>query len=310
LSLNKALLIIGGGCLLLILVGTQLLSRWPDNQLHLIFCDVGQGDGILVIYRFTEILIDSGPDQTITDCLARHLPPGDKTLEMVIATHPDKDHIGGFPAVFRHYRVSDLFLIGIGKPTRDFSEFRQAVLQLLSRGSKVHLGRAGQQFAVHGKFQMTIISPQVETGTLELFTEQKTEEQLSAIYRQQEAEHKSINDESIATFLQVGHFRILLMADIEKPGELALTRRQVLGKVDILKAGHHGSKTSTTVPFLAETQPEYVVISAGKNNSYGHPHQEVLDRLAIPQTNIFRTDRDGDIEWISNGTSFRWKTQH
>ena len=294
---------------ILLLVGTRLLGRWPDNQVHVVFCNVGQGDSILIISRFTQVLIDSGPDQSVTDCLARHFPPGDTNIEIVIATHPDKDHIGGFPAVFRHFSVSHLYLIGVGRPTRDFSAFRLSVLELLSRGTQLHLGQAGQRIGVNGQFQMTVISPQEEVGTLELFSEQKTETELSAYFHQQEAQYKSINDLSIGTLLQIGAFKILLMGDIEKNTELALLQGTVLTRVHILKAGHHGSNSSTIAPFLAKVQPEFVVISAGKQNQYGHPHQEVMDRIAIYNSHIFRTDSDGDIEFITNGQTFHWKTQ-
>jgi len=309
MSLLKAMFLIGGVAFVLILVGTRLLSRWPDDQVHLIFCDVGQGDSILLIYRYTEILIDSGPDQSVTDCLARHFPPGDNNIEMVIATHPDSDHIGGFPAVFRQYTVSNLFLIGVGKSTRDFSEFREAVIELLSRGTRVYLGHAGQYVELPGKLKLTIIAPREEIGTLQLFTGQITETQLSDTFRLQEAKYKSVNDLSIGAFLEVGRFKTLLMADIEKETELALVAHRVLSRVNILKVGHHGSKSSTTPPFLNLTRPEYVVISAGKNNRYGHPHLEVMDRLAIIRSKIYRTDRDGDIEWVSNGSTFQWRTQ-
>lgn len=310
MSLLKAIILIMIGASLLILVGTRLLSRWPDDQVHVFYCDIGQGDSILIIYRFIEVLIDSGPDQSITNCLARHFPPGDKTIEMVIATHPDNDHIGGFPAVFRQYRVSNLFLIGVGKTTRDFSDFRKSVLELLSRGTHVYLGRAGQYFEVPGKIKLTIISPQVEVGTLRLFSGQTTETYLSDTIHHQEAILKSINDVSIGTILEVGRYKTLLMADIESSAELALIAHRVLGRVNVLKAGHHGSKSSNTIPFLTITRPEYVVISAGKNNRYGHPHQEVMDRLAIFHSKIYRTDRDGDVEWVSNGSTFQWRTQH
>lgn len=294
----------------LILVGTQLLSRWPDNQVHVIFCDVGQGDSILIINQFTQVLIDSGRDTKVLDCLSRHFPPGDKNIEVVIATHADLDHIGGFSAVFRHFNVSHLFVSGFGKSTRDFFEFRTAVQELLSRGTKLYLGQNGQSVELKQKFQLKIISPRGERGTLSLFTGQKTEEQLSAIIHQQEAEYTSINDESIGAFLMIGRFKMLLMADIEKEGELALIKSRVLTRVNVLKAGHHGSKTSSTEPFLAKVKPEFVVMSVGKGNSYGHPHQEVLQRLAIYSPYIFRTDRDGDVVWIGNGLTFRWKTQH
>jgi len=310
MSLLKAISAVGFGAILIVLVGTRLLSRLPDDRVHVFYCDIGQGDGTLIIYRFFEVLIDSGADQSITNCLTRHFPPGDNTIEIVIATHPDKDHIGGFPAVFRQYRVSNLILIGVGKTTRDFSEFRKSVLELSSRGTRVYLGRAGQSIEVPGKLKLTIISPREEVGTLQLFSGKITETELSDTIHQHEVMFKSINDVSIGTFLEVGRFKTLLMADIEKPAELALVAHRVLSRVDVLKAGHHGSKSSSTATFLAITQPEYVVISAGKNNRYGHPHEEVLDRLAIYRSKIYRTDRDGDIEWISDGSTFEWRTQH
>jgi competence protein ComEC len=286
-----------------------LLSRWPDRLVHVVFCDVGQGDAILIYSQFTQLLIDSGPDQKVNECLQRYMPLGDQTIEVAIATHPDKDHIGGFPAVFGRYNVSHFFLLGVGKNTQDFSTFRQAVIKATSQGTSLHLGHSGSQVILAGKFTLTLVYPTEKIGYIELFSSQLTETQLLDVYSAQEKEYSSVNDVSIASFLDVGVFRHLLMADVEKSGELALTRSQVLTKIDILKAGHHGSNTSSTLELLEQTQPEYVVISAGKNNRYGHPHPDVLKRLNLFSSSILRTDLQGTIEWISDGQEAKWKTE-
>ncbi len=310
MQLTKALsIVIAAMCVTTLLI-CYLFQHWPDDNIHLIFCDIGQGDSILLSYRSTQVLIDSGPNQSITDCLNRHLLPWDRTLEGVIATHPDKDHIGGFPAVFSQYRVEHLFVIGKGKSTRDFLEFRSGVLKLLSRGTHLQSAHQGQRIILPGKYELKVISPQEEMGTLDIFSSQYSDQQLSTVLQEQEKSTKSINDESIATFLTIGSFKALLMADLEELGEQALLEKGLLTQVDVLKAGHHGSRTSTSQDFLAKTKPKFVVISAGKKNKYGHPHKEVLERVAAYHSQIFRTDQQGDVEWIVHGNHFMWRTQH
>jgi competence protein ComEC len=293
----------------LAIIGLSLIKIWPDMNVHVVFCNVGQGDAILISYQFTQLLIDSGPDSKVLKCLQKNIPFLDKTLEIVIATHPDKDHIGGFPAVFGQYKVNDFFLLGVAKNTNDFKAFRNEVIKLQHQGTKLWFPNH-QVLKIGNTMELEIITPRENIGNNNLFSANLTETQLSAYFEDHAAKYQSINDVSIATLLKVGKYKHLLMADVETPGELALTRSKVLTKVDVLKAGHHGSKTSTTQALLDQIQPEYVVISSGKNNRYGHPHPEVVNRIEALSSKILRTDELGQIEWISDGSHFQWKTEH
>lgn len=299
--------LVGGS---LVSVGTGLMRRWPDNHTRVIFCDVGQGDGILVTYRYTQALVDAGPNDSIMGCLSRHMPPGDQNIEFVVATHPDLDHIGGFTAVFGRYTASHLFVLGLGKSTREFWRFRAQVQQMVSRGTQLYLATAGQQFGHRSGFHFTLISPREQLGTITLFTDINAETQLSAYFSEQRRQEKEINNRSIASFLDIGSTRFLLMADLESDAELALLNSQALTRADILKVGHHGSKSSTTDRLLRAIQPEYAVISVGKKNRYQHPHLEVLQRLRQHAVTTFRTDTDGEVRWLSDLDGGSWSTSH
>lgn len=295
-------------CMVLIVTMYTLMRAWPDGKFHVIHCDVGQGDAVVITYNFTQVLIDSGRDDKVVQCLERYLPFTDKTLEFVIVTHPDNDHIGGFPAVFEQYSVSHLFLLGAVKDTKMFQQFHAEVVRLRLKGTSIQLAEANQRLVLGPFAELTVLFPLKKVGKIEHFYTQLSETQLSALENEQSAHIKSVNDVSIATKLVVGKHTHLLMADVEKGGELALLSMKLIPDVDILKAGHHGSNTSTTIDFLNASRPEYIVISSGKNNQYGHPHPKVIERIETLSSRVLRTDLDGDIEWISDGTTFQWKT--
>ena len=290
---------------LVTIIGLSLIKVWPDSKVHVVFCDVGQGDAVLITYQFTQLLIDSGPDAKVLKCLQKNIPFFDKTIEIVIATHPDKDHIGGFPAVFGHFRANDFFVLGVAKNTDDFRAFRNSVIQLQQQGTTLWFPNF-QTIKIAEAVELEIITPRQSIGSKNLFSSQLTESQLSTYFDEHTRKYHSINDISIATLLKVGKYTHLLMADVETTGEHSLMRSKVLPKVDVLKAGHHGSKTSTTQALLDQTRPEYVVISSGKNNRYGHPHAEVVKRIEALPSKMLRIDELGQIEWTSDGSTFQW----
>ena len=156
--------------------------------------------------------------------------------------------------------------------------------------------------------KLTTISPQVggkqrlvEVGAVIDSKRSKTETLLSdvdAFFEENLPAGKSHNDLSIGFLLELGQVKGLLMADIEQEGELSLQKIGLLSKVEILKVGHHGAKTSTSREFLEVVRPELAVISVGANNSYGHPAPQVLSLLAKFSTQVLRTDQQGDIELV------------
>jgi competence protein ComEC len=272
-----------------------VIWQWPDAYSHLVVCDIGQGDAILITSRFTQVLIDGGPDDQVLKCLGEYMPFWDRTLELVVATHGDKDHIGGLPAVLKSYEVSQLLQSDRHKESADFHDFQALVSSKKGQGMVVKTASVGQAFSLEKTSKLKILSPLAET-------------QLSAVEGAEHLKEKNYNDASIVLLWQVGRVKTLLTGDLESPGESALIARRVLLDIDILKVGHHGSKTSTTLAFLSQTRPEIALISCGKNNQYGHPHEQTLRNLEQVGVKILRTDQEGSLEIVIDGEKY-WKKE-
>ena len=305
---------------LVILVG-QIWSSWPDEYVHLVFCDVGQGDATLITVGFTQMLIDGGRNDGVLSCLEEHLPFWDRTIELVVATHADADHIGGLDAVIEQYDVLQIMSTRFTKDTQTFSEFKEAAeLEMLS-GAVLEKPILGQQMRFTQEHYLynsikryqtpaitfSVLSPQVEQLQLAVENSVKTETNISdsaAAFDLKLAKSFNYNDLSVVLFLQLGQVKVLLMGDLEREGELALINANLLQDVDILKAGHHGAKTSTGIDFLELVRPETSVVSVGANNSYEHPSLEVMNALIQFDSEVLRTDKLGTIEIISDGENY------
>ena len=288
---------------------------WPPAEAKIIFCDVGQGDGTLITMGLTQVLIDGGPDDKIHDCLVRHMPFWDRTLELVVATHPDTDHIAGLPSVFAAYKVNLLWVTDRAAETEVFTQFRTAVLDELQAGSTLQYPFLGQLVRLGPLVTMEVVFPLVEDVAgvpekdhIQLYSDQLTETQLSAVLKKQKERGENNNDRSIVLLLHIGQVKILLMGDLEARGEQALLNQHLITDIDILKVGHHGSKTSSIPTFVQQTRPEISIISCGVNNRYGHPHPEVIDNLEQISSIIWRTDRNGEIEVRSDGIKYWLRT--
>jgi competence protein ComEC len=254
---------------------------------------VGQGDAILITAGFTQVLVDGGPDEKVLACLGDHLPFWDHSLELVIATHGDKDHIGGLLAVLDRYQVQRLLMSDRQKESALFTDFQELVSRKKDQGMQVITSRVNLVLPLASDSKLIILSPLAET-------------QLSAVSRAQALKEEDPNDGSIVLLWQFNRVKTLLTGDLEAPGESALITRGVLLDIDILKVGHHGSKTSSTPAFLAITRPEMSLISCGKNNHYGHPHKQTLSHLEQMGARILRTDLEGTLEILTNGETY-WK---
>jgi competence protein ComEC len=300
--------------------------QWPDQYMHLITCDVGQGDATLITYGFHQVLIDAGPDDLVMECLSKHLPWWDRTLELIVMTHADADHIGGLPAVLDRYKATELLFTPYYKDTALFKEVMGAVRDEYETGALIDMPILGQQFrlpqvekGLHNNFVrnsqsvvITSLFPRVDTTSRTVENWLKTETQLwdtgvsPQVISTQIDDH---NDRSIVLLLEFGKTSALLTGDLEKGGELSLLAEGLTDQVDILKAGHHGSNTSTTRELLTKTRPEVSLVSAGLNNKYGHPSPEVLARLIEFDVEIWRTDELGTIEVVSDGEEYWIKTE-
>lgn len=240
------------------------------GHLQIIFLDVGQGDSILVQYGTRQILIDGGPSGKVEMAkLGKYMPYFDDEIELVIATHPDKDHIAGLVEAARNYKIGKVLTTAAGKDTQVYKEWKDILdynkVETIEamRGDKISFGDA----------EIKIIHPQALVDP--------------AI--------GEANNKSVVTRLDFGESSFLFTGDIESSAENEILESGENIDADILKVAHHGSKYSTTDAFFDKVTPKDAVISVGKNNFYGHPTEAVLEALGRRNIRILRTDEMGDI---------------
>jgi competence protein ComEC len=263
--------------LALILFLTWLSGR-PDGRLHVTFLDVGQGDAILIQSPSgKQLLVDGGRyPSVVLDQLGQQMPFWDRSLDLVVATHPDDDHTAGLVSVMERYDVAGL--ITNGAPV----DSNPAFAALLDSGAAVHVAAAGETIDLGDGVRLNVLN----------------------------AGGGGDNDASIVTRLTYGQFSLLLTGDVEAAAEEALlSGGQPLTAV-VLKAGHHGANTSSSEAFLRAVAPQVIVISVGADNNYGHPAPAMLARAAAAGATVLRTDEVGTIELISDGRQMWWSAEH
>jgi competence protein ComEC len=258
---------------------------WPyvlqGGDLRVTFFDVGQGDAIFVeTPQGHQMLIDGGPNNRVVEKVGQELPFWDKSLDLVILTHPDADHITGLVDVLQQYNVQNVLWTGIPKDTNIFAEWEKA---LLAEDASMYIASADD----------IIVWSQDPLAFMEIIS--PTQNVIAAA--------KEINDTSVVLKLAYGTNSFLFTGDISDVAEGALVEEGSNVQAQILKVPHHGSKSSSSARFLAAVQPEIGVIEVAKNNRYGHPAQEVLSRFSDFGIPILRTDQIGDIILQSNGNS-------
>lgn len=265
---------------LLIITSLSLaFLSFSDRKFQIIACDVGQGDAILAIYGDIQILTDGGPDSKVLDCLGKYIPYWDKTIELVILTHPDKDHFGGLIDVFERYEV----LSFLKTKATNSSQSYQALENVVG-GKDVDTIYANDSLSIRlGKIYLDILNPQDS--------------------KEAYVEDKDLNNSSIVSVLKFGEFKALLTGDIEIEGINRLVSERKIIDVNYLKIPHHGSKNNITSGLLRFSSPEIAVISVGKN-SYGHPNKETLEILQDYKIDFYSTSEHGDISVSTSGRSF------
>ncbi len=280
---------------LLVLTGVTLwmaVLYFPDNDLRVITCNVGQGDAILIIQGKSQLLIDGGPDNSVIDCLDEYLPFWDRQIETVILTHPDKDHFLELIDVFKKYRVNQFITSELDPGIPEFG-----ALEELVGGSSTLVIRPRRGMSIRlGLIYLDILHPS------ELFLQTNfDEEHIQVINYPQLANEigirstsKNDNDFSIVFHLRYQKFDALITGDIG-PEVMDEVLQTDIRDVEYLQVPHHGSKNGLSIELLERSSPEIAVISAGKNNPHGHPHQEVLDLLNGEGVRYFRTDERGDV---------------
>ncbi|OGJ15591.1 MAG: hypothetical protein A2632_00140 [Candidatus Pacebacteria bacterium RIFCSPHIGHO2_01_FULL_46_16] len=287
-----------------IFIQVNTMMQYQPTVLRLTMCDVGQGDAILIAWQSNQVLIDAGRGEKVLSCLWSELPFFDRTLELVVATHPDADHIGGLPLVFDQFSIQSLLLPPVTRETADFVALSHSVSREIELIGRVVPAKRGQKIILADELTLTVLAPLAQPGKNKLKKSLATETELSAFADFQPIPDGESNNWSIVLLLQYKHFTTLLTADAETPLELALLQAGVVDDIDVLKVGHHGSKSSTTEAFLRIISPETSLISVGKNNPYGHPTEVVLDRLRDRGVEILRTDELGSVSIESDGERY------
>ncbi|MBA7669405.1 ComE operon protein 3 [subsurface metagenome] len=255
----------------------------PDDNLHVSFLNVGQGDAILIQKGNQQVLVDGGPSpQAIILELGKKMPFWDRTIDLVVLTHPSADHVTGLIEVLNRYQVKQVL-----HPDLDFeSDIYDEWLSLVE-DIKGTIAQAGQQIDLGEGVVIKVLNPQIPhlAGT-----------------------ESDIDNNGIVLHISMGEVSFLLTADIMWEAEFELITHRANLTSTVLKVAHHGSDTSTTPEFLAVVNPQLAVISVGADNRFGHPTPEVMERLEekIGSENIYltydaKTDEHNTIEFITDG---------
>lgn len=247
------------------------------GSLEVHFIDVGQGDATLIKCDGHYMLIDAGNNDkgTLVQNYLQH--QGIETLDYVIGTHPDADHIGGLDVVLYKFDCKTIIMPDVANDTRTYDDVVQT---MKNKGYQTTYPVVGETYTIGGA-TFTIIAPNKDYGN-------------------------DMNSWSVGVLLQNGNHRFLFTGDAEEGAEQDILQNGIDISADVYKVAHHGSNTATSQAFLDAVHPTYAVISAGEGNSYGHPHAEVLNRLRAAGVSVFRTDEQGTIVATSDGTTLTW----
>ncbi len=262
-----------------IFVWSVIFIQTPNNILEVHFFDVGQGDSIFIeTPNKRQVLIDGGPDKTVLEKLNQAMPFYDQTIDLVVLTHPDADHITGLIEVLEYYQIGRILTSGFEKDTATYKKWQELIKQ---KEIPLTIVQAGQNIILQDGIILEILWP--DQYLIEL-------------------SNKNTNNGSIVARLVYNQSEFLLTGDIEKEIEKYLVNQDIWLESDVLKIAHHGSKTSSIQSFINKVNPEIAVISVGENNRYNHPNETVLERLK--NSSIYRTDKNHDIQILTDGVLF------
>jgi beta-lactamase superfamily II metal-dependent hydrolase len=251
----------------------QIYFESGYGELQVIFLDVDQADCILLKTDNHAMLIDAGntgQDKLILDYLKEY---GITELDYLVATHPHADHIGSMTSVVKEMnRIGEVIMPDRPHTTKTYENLLKAINE---KNIPINTVSVGEVFDM-GKANIQVIAPK-DTGDADL------------------------NEVSVVLRVTFGDTVFLFTGDAGTKSEKAQLESGLSLKADVLKVGHHGSRTSSTQKYLDAVAPSYVVISCGTDNSYGHPHKEAMTRLSGTGSTIYRTDESGTIIFVSDG---------
>lgn len=284
---------------LLLLAALTLASRagWlpaggstSDTRTTVAFLDVGQALAVAVVTEDGHALLyDAGNSaRDVREVIAPFFEArGIRTIDYLVLSHPDQDHVGGMPDVIDRFTIGTF--VDPALPSTNLA-YLETLERVLDRGIPAQRARRGQTLTLGADVHVRVLWP-------------------SEPLRENRDGEPSDNDNSVVLQIVHGEVRILLTGDIEAPAERALLERDGDAlQADILQVPHHGSQTSTTPELLDAVRPTIAVIPVGRDNPYGHPHRDVIDRLRLAGVTVYRTDIDGTVTITSDGTEYRVET--
>ena len=257
----------------------ETVAITPGEDLKVHFLDVGQGDSIFIELPTNEtILIDASIKDASNKIINYLREENVSKIDYVFATHPHSDHIGGMSAVIKAFDIGQIYM---PKAVTTTKTYENLLLTIKDKNLKIKAAKAGNTIIDTDDLKLVVLAPNQDS-------------------------YESLNNYSIVLKLTYKEKSFLFMGDAE-----TLSEKEITGDIqaDVLKVGHHGSRTSTSQAFLNKVNPSYAVISVGLNNDYKHPHQEVIDRLEKKNIKIYRTDQNGDIIFTTDGYNIDVKVE-
>ena len=262
------------------IVGTSNLNA--NGTVEISYLDVGQGDAAYIKVNDMDILIDAGPKSDVDKLIKQLEEKNIDDFEIIVATHPHEDHIGGMTKVLQSYKVENFYMPKVEHSTKTFENM---IKEVEKQGLKVKVLKEGVNIDIGEGALLETFSPNQE-------------------------EYNNLNNYSPIMKLTFGNNSFLFTGDAEKDveEEVLKTYKDKLDS-DVIKFGHHGSSTSSSQSFIEAVSPDYGIISCGVDNSYGHPHREILKLIQDMNIEAYRTDIQGQITVISDGNNIDIKTE-
>ncbi|MCX6754489.1 MAG: MBL fold metallo-hydrolase [Candidatus Nomurabacteria bacterium] len=271
--------------IILLSVGFALLFNSFQNHdnkyLKVVFLDVGQGDAIYIeAPNGKQVLVDGGPDSKLLSSLSKVMPFADRSIDMIIATHGDMDHIGGFPLLLDSYKVASIIENGNISNTKIFSSLENKIIKNKINKIIAHRG-------------------------MHIILDEKNNIYIDILYPDRDISKLESNDGSIVGKLVYGNNSFMLTGDASLYVENLIEWNESDATIhsDVLKLGHHGAKTASSILWLEKVNPKVAIVSAGKNNKYGHPSEETLNRLSSLKIPFMNTSEIGNILFKSDGVN-------
>lgn len=253
-----------------------------NGNIEISYLDVGQGDSIYIKVNDFDILIDAGPRSDVNKLMKQLGEKNIDDFEIVIATHPHEDHIGGMTKVFEKYKVENFYM---PKITHNTKTFENMIKEVSNKGLKPKVIKEGTTIELGEGAKIDVYSPIKDS-------------------------YDNLNNYSPIMKLTFGNNKFIFTGDAEIEVEKdVLSKYLDRLKGDVIKFGHHGSSTSSSTEFIKAISPKYGIISCGVDNSYGHPHKETVRLIKEQNIKAYRTDTQGQITLTSDGNNINIKTE-